>query len=371
MLKPRYVMLGGFLGAGKTTAMLKFARLLNQRGLRVGVITNDQSVGLVDTQLLQSNGHPTEEIAGGCFCCKFNSLWEAAERLTAANQPDVLIAEPVGSCTDLRATVSEPLRQIYGHQVVVAPLSVVVDPIRAQRVLGLRSEKQFTAKVNYIYEKQLEEADLIVINKIDLLQPGELDTLRDHLQRRWPKKRVLAVGVREERGLEEWLDHVLSHEMNVEPSMDVDYDRYADGEALLGWLNLAGMLKGSEFDGNQWLIDTAVRLQAGLQAAIPDLEIAHLKMTLLPKPGNDLGVVNLVRSGGQPELAYALASPLELGEWTLNLRAEGDPELLKRVTLEVLGSDQFALDSRDVTVQVQQVQAFRPGRPVPVHRVQG
>jgi hypothetical protein len=44
---------------------------------------------------------------------------------------------------------------------------------------------------------------------------------------------------------------------------------------------------------------------------------------------------------------------------------------LKRVTLEVLHSDQQAVDSGHVTVQVQQVQAFRPGRPVPVHRIQG
>ena len=44
-----YVTIGGFLGAGKTTAMLRLAELLSARGLRVGLITNDQSRGLVDT----------------------------------------------------------------------------------------------------------------------------------------------------------------------------------------------------------------------------------------------------------------------------------------------------------------------------------
>ena len=60
----RYVMIGGFLGAGKTTAVDRFAEELTGRGLRVGLITNDQSTGLVDTRLLRSRGFEVEEIAG-------------------------------------------------------------------------------------------------------------------------------------------------------------------------------------------------------------------------------------------------------------------------------------------------------------------
>src|SRR5947209_20288212 len=70
MSKPRYMMIGGFLGAGKTTAILKLAEHLSAKGLQVGLITNDQSVGLVDTALLASHGFAVEEITGGCFCCR-------------------------------------------------------------------------------------------------------------------------------------------------------------------------------------------------------------------------------------------------------------------------------------------------------------
>src|SRR5438552_11413232 len=101
--KPRYIMLGGFLGAGKTTAVARLAQWLTQKGVRVGLITNDQGGQLVDTLLLSSRGFPVEEIAGGCFCCRFNSLLEAGGRLTQHTRPDVFIAEPVGSCTDLVA----------------------------------------------------------------------------------------------------------------------------------------------------------------------------------------------------------------------------------------------------------------------------
>ena len=157
--KARYIMIGGFLGAGKTTAVGRLARRLSGQGLRVGLITNDQGRNLVDTAMLRSQGFATEEIPGGCFCCRFNSLVEAAQRLTASARPDVFIAEPVGSCTDLAATVTYPLRRLYGDSFTVAPVSVLVDPVRARRVFGLETGGNFSEKVLYIYLKQIEEAE--------------------------------------------------------------------------------------------------------------------------------------------------------------------------------------------------------------------
>ena len=137
MTAARYIMVGGFLGAGKTTALVRLAERLKAEGKRVGLITNDQSVGLVDTALAAAHDLPVEEITGGCFCCRFDSLTAAAEKLSAAERPDVFLAEPVGSCTDLAATVSYPLRRLYGDAYSIAPYSVLVDPVRAERVLGL------------------------------------------------------------------------------------------------------------------------------------------------------------------------------------------------------------------------------------------
>src|SRR4029077_66602 len=96
-----YVMVGGFLGAGKTTALLRLAEHFTSQGRRVGLITNDQSQGLVDTSIVSASGYPVEEITGGCFCCRFKSLTDAADRLTRDARPDVFLAEPVWSLTDL------------------------------------------------------------------------------------------------------------------------------------------------------------------------------------------------------------------------------------------------------------------------------
>src|SRR5258708_12580040 len=136
--------------------------------------------------MLRSSGFATEEIRGGCFCCRFNSLVDAAKKLTVATRPDIFIAEPVGSCTDLVATVTYPLRRIYGDDYSVAPLSVLVDPVRALRVFGLESGGNFSGKVRYIYRKQLEEADLILINKPELLHPAHQQRLPTALAKQFP-----------------------------------------------------------------------------------------------------------------------------------------------------------------------------------------
>ena len=210
--KARYVMIGGFLGAGKTTAVAALAQRLTESGLRVGLITNDQGSELVDTAMLRAKGFSTEEIPGGCFCCRFNSLVDAAAKLDESTRPDVFIAEPVGSCTDLVATVTYPLRRIYGERFAIAPLSVLVDPVRAERVFGLADGKKFSDKVLYIYRKQIEEADIVVVTKNDLLPPDRLQCLIARLAQEFPHAEIFDVSVREGHGLDEWFARIAGSE---------------------------------------------------------------------------------------------------------------------------------------------------------------
>src|SRR5262249_31934138 len=231
--RARYIMIGGFLGAGKTTSIARLAQRLIEQHLRVGLVTNDQGSELVDTAMLRSHGFATEEIRGGCFCCRFNSLLDASRKLTAATRPDVFLAEPVGSCTDLVATVTYPLRRIYAQDYAVAPLSVLVDPVRAARIFGLESGGRFSEKVVYIYRKQLEEADLIVINKADLLEGPRIERLRDWLKNEFPETEVQVISARVGLGLEDWFHRITANAQPAGEAMDVDYRIYAEGEALL------------------------------------------------------------------------------------------------------------------------------------------
>ncbi len=366
-MQARYIMIGGFLGAGKTTSVLRLAERLTAGGARAGLITNDQGEQLVDTALLASRGFATEEIAGGCFCCRFNSLLDAARKLSAQTRPDVFIAEPVGSCTDLVATVTYPLRRIYGNDFSIAPLSVLVDPIRARRIFGLESGGKFSEKVLYIYRKQLQEADLIVINKCDAIAERPLAELQDRLASEFPQAELFNVSARTGAGLDKWFERIATSEQPARVAMDVDYEIYAEGEALLGWLNATVELSSElEWDGNETLRLLAGELQKRLASA--GAEVAHLKMTLSPDEDfGDIAVINLVRNDYVPELSQELAEPVSNGQLIINLRAEIAPDVLKKAledSLQALNAKQPELKT-----EMRHLEHFRPGKPVPTHRL--
>jgi len=367
--KARYIMIGGFLGSGKTTAVGKLAQHLSAQGLKVGLITNDQASGLVDTKMLRSQGFPTEEIAGGCFCCRFNSLVDAAGKLNEVTRPDVFIAEPVGSCTDLVATVTYPLRRMYGDEFTIAPLSVLVDPIRARRIFGLEEGGNFSSKVVYIFKKQLEEADIIVISKSDLLTEEQLAELQAALCSEFPKSEVIAASSRSGTGLNAWFEGIANSEQQARQVMAVDYDVYADGEALLGWLNATVMLEtDDEFDANDFLKALASEVQIRLREQ--KAEVAHFKMTFSPDDGigGELASINLVRNDSKPELGMELEEPTSSGQLIINLRAEAEPETLSEIVKQSLAVTVGSFDM--LKAEVEHEEHFRPGRPTPTHRDQ-
>ena len=365
--KARYIMIGGFLGAGKTTAVGKLAQRLTGQGLRVGLITNDQGRNLVDTAMLRSQGFATEEILGGCFCCRFNSLVDAAAKLTAQCRPDVFIAEPVGSCTDLAATVAYPLRRLHGAKFTVAPVSVLIDPIRALRVFGLEKGASFSEQVLYIYDKQIEEADLVIISKSDLLDAARLGALRAAIALKFPGKEILAVSARDGTNLDTWFARITNDEQAGGKAMDVDYQVYADGEARLGWLNCTVLLDARKgFDSDKFLKRMAQEVQMRLQARTA--EVAHLKMTLSPNSGRlgEIAVVNLVRNDFIPESSLRLESPVTDGQLIINLRAEAAPDVLGTVVREALAASAGAFPTMKATLD--HLEHFRPGKPSPTHR---
>ena len=165
-------------------------------GKRVGIVTNDQAQDLVDTHSLREQGFPVEEVAGACFCCKFDDLLGKIGSLEASQHPDVILAEPVGSCTDLIATVVQPLKDLYGKRFSVAPYAVLFKPSHGLKILrqGAASERAahgvggggFSPKAAYIFRKQLEEADAILLNRIDELSAAEAEEIAALVGRQFP-----------------------------------------------------------------------------------------------------------------------------------------------------------------------------------------
>src|SRR5262249_16758237 len=259
MKRLRFVMLGGFLGAGKTTAMARLARFYMDRGQRVGLVTNDQAQDLVDTNSLRAQGFPVQEVAGACFCCKFDDLLSQVDSLAQSERPDVILAEPVGSCTDLVATVAQPLKDLYDDRFEVAPYTVLFKPSHGLRILRDEKSAGFSPKAAYIFRKQLEEADAIAINRIDEMTPAAVQALAALVAGAHPSTPVLRLSAKTGQGfqaLTELLDQQGSFGRKI---LNIDYDTYAEGEAEMGWLNSSVHLSAAQSFALDELLQDIIR----------------------------------------------------------------------------------------------------------------
>ncbi|MBL9089885.1 MAG: cobalamin biosynthesis protein P47K [Planctomycetaceae bacterium] len=364
MKRLRYVMIGGFLGAGKTTLIGRLARLYREQGLRVGIVTNDQAEGLVDTLSLRAQGFDVGEVTGACFCCKFNDLVRVVGELAGDNRPDIILAEPVGSCTDLAATVLEPLRHLYAAEVELAPLAVVLKPEHGEKILGDASNVGFSPKAAYIFLKQLEEADIVVVNKIDKLSLERVDRLVDQVQERFTDKQVVALSARTGVGCDELAQLLLEPENGRAKTPEMDYDIYAEGEAELGWLNCTVKVRGVDtaFEVDDLLADFVERLAAKCESS--GAEPAHLKV--LAADDDLTAVANWVCSGIPPETSIRSAVKAKEVDLVVNARVAIAPEILTSIVNEV--AKELGL-GWSTNTEVVEMQSFRPGRPMPTHRM--
>jgi Ni2+-binding GTPase involved in maturation of urease and hydrogenase len=358
----RYIMVGGFLGAGKTTTLGRIARHYLDQGLNVGIVTNDQATDLVDTNTLRAQGFDVGEVAGSCFCCNFDELMGTIEQLGTKDRPDVILAEPVGSCTDLVATVIQPIKRLFEAEFSIAPYSVILKPGHGKRILRNEQRAGFSPKAAYILKKQLEEADAILINRIDELLPQQVEELVELVQEHYPGVPILRISARTGEGFEPMFEFLQQEGDFGQKVLDIDYDIYADGEAELGWLN-AGMriIAAEKFSLDELLLDVVTRLRDTLAEA--EAETAHLKTIGLWE--GFFGVANLISSETQPELSLASNCDVQEIDLIVNARVACDPSVLESQVTTVI---QEVCAARNATVEFRNSQSFRPGRPVPTHR---
>lgn len=355
----RLVLLSGFLGAGKTTTMLAAARLLGERGHRVAVVTNDQGDDLVDTHLATGSllAELVGEVTGGCFCCRFEDLAETVRGIVANSGADTVIAEAVGSCTDLQATVIRPLRRHYrGGELEVAPLTTVVEPVRIAAMARTDADPDLA----YLFDRQLAEADIIGLNKVEAHRPEIVTRLADQLRARYPYARVVPYSAATRVGdlVDAWSIPAVR-----EWDVPVDYDRYATAEARLGWLNIGVRVEAPHgFAPPRWAVAALTELSAAAERG--GHLIGHAKLTIRTVAG--LTKASLVAAGAPAVVDRAGAEHATGGDVTVNVRMACSPgELGALVERAIWRADQeIGTSSRPGNGK-----AFTPAYPRPVHRI--
>jgi hypothetical protein len=285
------------------------------------------------------------EVTGGCFCCRLSQLIDAIDDLRAY-APDVIFAEPVGSCTDLSATVLRPLLE-YSETYQLSPLTVLVDPLRARAML----EEDANPDMRFLFEKQLQEADLVCFTKSDLY-PDYPEMGIAHLRQ---------LSAKSGQGVAAWLNEILSGAIaGGDQALEIDYSEYACAEAALAWLNLRAVFEPKGLRAPAMLLGPLIdHLDTALSAE--KISIAHLK-AIVTSPTGFLKAA-ICGNGQEPIVEGDLdASPAGKLELLLNLRAVGEPASVREIV-------EREIRELDGGLTQSTVDCFSPAAPVPERRI--
>jgi Ni2+-binding GTPase involved in maturation of urease and hydrogenase len=273
----RLHLVNGFLGSGKTTAIIAAARHYLQQGKKVAIVTNDKGRFQVDAAFFQSSQIPTAQVAGGCFRCSFDEFQEQISSLNLLHHPDIIFAESVGSCVDLVNPVFPPLQTVLGIRLEGSTFSVFTDVRLFHRWIS-GQQLPFSDSIVYTYEKQIDESALLVLNKIDLLPPEARKLVFAEAQQRFPAKWILFQNSLRSEGELPWFRYLDNkNSMPAHPGFQVDYGLYMDAERKMAWYDRMFLVHPGRKSTSlhQWVITFLSHLlQSLINQRIP---VAHLK----------------------------------------------------------------------------------------------
>ncbi len=167
------LVVSGFLGSGKTTLVRRLLEQAQAEGRRVAFVSNELGELGVDRALLGSGGEAYVELEGGCVCCELSDdLVNTLQTLYEEVRPDRIVVETSGVALPWDTQLNfwrDPVRDWIGDD-----MAVVV--VNAEQVAEGRD-------LEGTFEDQVSSADLLVLNKVDLVPEAELARVRELLRR--------------------------------------------------------------------------------------------------------------------------------------------------------------------------------------------
>lgn len=185
----KMIILGGFLGSGKTTVLMQLAKYLTGDDVKPGetkvaIIENEIGEQSIDDKLLRTGNYEVENLFAGCACCTLaGEIPYYIRKIQDQLNPEWLIFEStgVGYPASIQRTIQEAFR-------VVAKICIIVDAKR-----WLRIEKP----MGMLLDGQFENADAILINKKDLVDEETLKTVLGSVQKHVPDMQLIPISAKE------------------------------------------------------------------------------------------------------------------------------------------------------------------------------
>ena len=205
-MKTKYMIVSGFLGSGKTTTMIAMARDINSRLKAAGqeghsaIIANDLGAkNLVDADYTRTADVAINEITGDCICYVTEDLVSHIDRL-ANDGANIVISDIPGCGVGALNHVYVTLTEDYPGKYDLLPLVCLVDPIRLRMVLPEGEDIHLPEEMRFVLNAQLAEADVIVLNKCDLIDEAEREADLAFIRKAYPDTPVMAMSARTGEG---------------------------------------------------------------------------------------------------------------------------------------------------------------------------
>ena len=271
----KFAVFSGFLGSGKTTTMIALTRYHTARHGKAAMISNDlgEGVTLADDRLARLSGANASQITDECICFCHDVL---TARLNECydNGCELVVSDIPGFGVGALEHVYHGLSAEYPGQFELAPFTVLIEPRNAALLRENRG-----GDMAHILRAQLKEADLIVLNKCDLLEDAELEADRAWLTGHYPQASVIAISAATGEGMED-LSRALMQGTASMRHPDIDYDdddlQNAMDQLTEYYLEYVAQVCCNDFDGTEYLLDIAGAVQAELR--IRNCEIPHMKL---------------------------------------------------------------------------------------------
>jgi cobalamin biosynthesis protein CobW len=181
------LVVSGFLGSGKTTLVRWLLRQAQENGSRVAVVSNEFGELGIDRALLGEAQDAYVELEGGCVCCQLsNELRDTLQRLRIEARPDQVIVETSGVALPAETQLTfwrQPVSSWIAEDVAI----VVVNALQVWEGRDLDGT----------FEDQVTSADLLLLNKIDLVPLGEIDTIEARLREMEPSAPIVRAAFAE------------------------------------------------------------------------------------------------------------------------------------------------------------------------------
>lgn len=280
MEKKRFMVVSGFLGAGKTTTMVALTEYINSTGKSAAIIANDLGANyIIDAEYSGRQNVEVTPIGGNCICYIPDTLIERIERLNKQNPRDIVMSDIPGCGIGALDHVYGNLDKNHKDEFTLAPFTVITDPERLRMIMPEKADIHLPEELKFLLAAQLKEADCVVLNKIDLMTDEEVDRYVKFLEEACPDIPVFAISAKEKKGLEPLVDYLLSAESRVNIT-DIGYGgpEFISAEKTMSWFNRNVFITskdGSEFDGNQLVDDLIDEIRDGLIAN--KRNVPHLK----------------------------------------------------------------------------------------------